>query len=68
MVSVARDCLAMYRKNEDIINLGAYSQGANPRIDKAIKVNEQVMNVLRQKFTEKISRTDAYNQLAKALR
>jgi len=68
VVSVARDCLAMYRKNEDIINLGAYSKGANARIDKAIKVNEQVMNVLRQKFTEKISRTDAYNQLAQALR
>lgn len=68
VVSAARDCLSMYRKNEDIINLGAYSQGTNARIDRAVRVNEKVMDTLRQKFTEKISRTDAYGQLAEALR
>jgi flagellum-specific ATP synthase len=68
LASVARDCLSMYRKNEDIINLGAYTKGANARIDRAIRVNDEVMEMLRQRFTDHVSRSDSFKQLAEALK
>lgn len=68
VAGVARDSLSMYRKNEDIINLGAYSKGANARIDRAIQVNDQVMEMLKQPFVDRVSRIDAFNQLAEALK
>lgn len=68
IASVARDCLSVYRKNEDIINLGAYSSGANPRIDRAIRVNEKVMETLKQGHADFVPRLEAYSQLQEALR
>lgn len=63
----ARDYLALYRKNEDIVNLGAYARGTNARIDQAIRVNERVMHFLRQGHTECISRNESYQTLSKLL-
>ena len=34
-----RTLLSTYRKAEDLINIGAYSEGSNPRIDEAFKEN-----------------------------
>ena len=33
-----RENLAVYRANEDLINIGAYVAGSNPRVDLAIKM------------------------------
>jgi flagellum-specific ATP synthase len=43
-----REALATYRQSEDLINLGAYVSGANPRLDSAIKGRADLMNFLRQ--------------------
>jgi FliI/YscN family ATPase len=43
-----REALAMYRQSEDLINLGAYVSGSNPRLDSAIKARGDVMRFLRQ--------------------
>ncbi len=63
----ARDLLSVYRKNEDIVNLGAYVQGTNPRIDMAIRTHEKVMNFLKQDYDEKTSREESYATLAELL-
>lgn len=68
LVAAARDYLALYRKNEDIINLGAYAHGANRRIDEAIRVNDKVMRFLRQEYRESATRDESYTQLAEMLR
>lgn len=68
IAGLARDCLSVYRKNEDIINLGAYASGANPKIDRAIRVNERVMEVLRQGHADFVSRSDSFAQLTEAIR
>ncbi|HKD07459.1 MAG TPA: FliI/YscN family ATPase [Bryobacteraceae bacterium] len=43
-----REALAMYRQSEDLINLGAYVSGSNPRLDSAIKARGDLMRFLRQ--------------------
>ena len=43
-----KDLLAAYKESEDLINVGAYAKGSNPRVDKAIVIYDQVMLLLRQ--------------------
>jgi flagellum-specific ATP synthase len=43
-----REALALYRQSEDLINLGAYVSGSNPRLDSAIKSRAEIMRFLRQ--------------------
>ena len=61
--AISRDYLSLYRKNEDMINLGAYASGANGKVDAAIQVHERVMGFLRQKHTERVPVSEAYAQL-----
>ncbi|MEX2262728.1 MAG: FliI/YscN family ATPase [Bryobacteraceae bacterium] len=43
-----RDAMATYQRAEDLINLGAYAAGSNPKIDSAIGVRERLNEFLRQ--------------------
>ncbi len=47
-----KEILATYRKAEDLINIGAYVAGSNPKIDYAIKMIEKVNGYLRQGIEE----------------
>jgi len=68
VVSNARDLLALYRKNEDLINIGAYTKGTNPRIDLAIEKYESLARFLRQPFHEKVSRQSSFEQISAILK
>ncbi len=48
VASFLRDLMAAYRENEDLINVGAYSRGSNPKVDKAIAIYDDLMNLLKQ--------------------
>ena len=48
----ARDVLASYAEAEDLINIGAYVKGSNPKIDYAINKIEAITEFLRQGFNE----------------
>lgn len=50
-----RDLLSAYQESEDLINVGAYSKGTNPRVDKAIKIYDELINFLKQNQDEVIS-------------
>ena len=50
-----REILATYREAEDLINIGAYVRGSNPRIDRAIALIDKVNNLLRQDIMESTS-------------
>ena len=67
-ISDARDLLSLYRKNEDLINIGAYKKGSNARIDKAIKKHEVLMDFLRQRPHESISRPECMQKLLELLK
>src|SRR2546429_1691209 len=43
-----RDLMATYRKSEDLINIGAYKRGSNPRIDTAIDRSTAINAFLKQ--------------------
>ncbi|OPJ63276.1 flagellar protein export ATPase FliI [Clostridium oryzae] len=50
--SYVRDLLATYKDSEDLINLGAYVKGSNPKIDKAIEYHEAILSFLKQRMME----------------
>ena len=43
-----RDLMAAYRDNEDLINVGAYAKGSNPKVDKALVIYDELMDLLKQ--------------------
>lgn len=43
-----REAMATYQQSEDLINLGAYVAGSNPRLDRAIKLRHPLLEFLRQ--------------------
>lgn len=60
-----RNILATYRDNQDLINIGAYSQGSNPQIDKAIAMIQVINDFLQQHTNEKISYAETISSLVK---
>ncbi len=48
-----REALSSYRSAEDLINLGAYVSGSNPKLDNSIRRREQILAFLRQDSAEK---------------
>lgn len=47
-----RETLAVYRDAEDLINIGAYKAGANPKIDRAIKLIDPLNDFLKQQVDD----------------
>ena len=58
-----RDLMATYEKNADLINIGAYIAGNDPKIDLSIKLNEEINSFLKQSIKEKINFTETVNTL-----
>lgn len=52
LAGTLRDCLAAYQEAEDLINIGAYVDGSNPRVDRARRLIERVNIFLRQGMDE----------------
>jgi flagellum-specific ATP synthase len=68
LVGEARDLLSVYRKNEDLINIGAYTPRSNPKIDRAITKYPALMNFLKQNSVEIVSREDSFEQLRQIMK
>jgi len=47
-VNRVREALAIYEEAEDLITIGAYKPGSNPRVDWAISCIDEINNFLRQ--------------------
>ena len=62
-----REALATYQRSEDLINLGAYTAGANPALDKAIQVRPRVLEFLRQKPEERTSLEETWQRMQRLL-
>ena len=56
--------MAAYKRVEDMINIGAYAQGSNPEIDKAIETRPLTNAFLRQDVIEPVSLEDSLRQLS----
>jgi len=58
-----REWLATYNKAEDMINIGAYAKGSNPKIDVALEKIDGVNAYLVQRSDERESIDDAFSSL-----
>lgn len=58
-----REVLAVYKEAEDLINIGAYKPGSNPKIDYAIAMIDEVNSYLKQKVNEKSNLNSAVEML-----
>ncbi len=44
-----------YRRSEDLINIGAYARGSNPKIDQAIRMIDGMNDYLKQEVNNKVT-------------
>ena len=58
-----REMLAIYRDAEDLINIGAYVDGSNPKIDRAKARIDSVNAFLQQRSSEPTSSEDTLRQM-----
>jgi flagellum-specific ATP synthase len=65
--SLARENMAVYRKNQDLINIGAYPMGTNPVIDQSIHLQEPLKQFLRQRIGEGFTPAQSWQMLSDAL-
>jgi flagellum-specific ATP synthase len=62
-----REIMATYREAEDLVNIGAYSAGSNPKIDYSLARIEAINNFLRQDINEQADIYDTVSQMEKLL-
>ncbi len=65
LAAAAREQLALYRKNEDLISIGAYQKGANAALDRAVALHEPLRDFLRQSVHDHTPRADTFTRLQK---
>jgi flagellum-specific ATP synthase len=58
-----KSILATYRKAEDLINIGAYNQGSNARIDEAMAMIDDINAFLQQAVEQKVEYAECLAQL-----
>lgn len=58
-----RDNLATYKKSEDLINVGAYVKGTNPKVDVAIDLIDSINGFLKQSTDSHIAYEDTLDNL-----
>lgn len=59
-----REAMATYQRAQDLILLGAYTAGTNPKLDAAIRARGELENFLRQDSEAKSSREETLQKLS----
>ncbi|MBX7143848.1 MAG: FliI/YscN family ATPase [Oligoflexia bacterium] len=67
LAAQARDVLATYREAEDLITIGAYKPGQNPRVDRAVQLIDKLNAFLKQSADHKVPLQDSWQQLIQVL-
>jgi len=62
-VSKFKQMYSTYKKNEDLITIGAYTKGSDTRVDRAIMLEPTLMNFLKQDMHEPTSYNESLEQL-----
>ncbi len=62
-----RKILALYRENKDLIDVGMYQPGTNPRLDIAIQMMPQINAFLQQRTTDIVSMDTTINTLVQMM-
>jgi flagellum-specific ATP synthase len=67
LVARARELMALYRRNQDLISIGAYPAGSNAAIDEAIRLREPLNRFLRQAVHEGLPFDQSWSALGEVL-
>ncbi len=67
LAGTAREVLSAWREAQDLVDVGAYVPGQNPRVDRAMRVIEGLNGFLRQGINDRIAFDAAIAQLATVL-
>jgi flagellum-specific ATP synthase len=62
-----RQLYAVYRQSRDLISVGAYKRGSDPRVDAAIEAWPRIVDFLRQDMYDRVSFADSARSLATLL-
>jgi flagellum-specific ATP synthase len=63
MAREVRRLYSLYQQNRDLISVGAYQRGADPRIDKAIEKNAAILAFLQQDMNEPVGMSQSLSDL-----
>jgi len=64
LARVLKQAYSLYEENKELITIGAYARGSDPRIDKAILIKPRLDHFLQQGMKDSISYNDCLTQLA----
>ncbi|HEY8158919.1 MAG TPA: flagellar protein export ATPase FliI [Methylobacter sp.] len=67
MARELRRLYSLYQQNRDLISVGAYQPGSNPRLDKAIEKNPAILDFLQQDMDEPVDINRSLQELAMLL-
>jgi len=59
-----REALALYHDSQDLIQLGAYVAGTNPKLDSAIRCRPEIIDFLRQDAATFCPLNETFGRLA----
>ena len=62
-----RDIMGVYEKNADLVSIGAYKAGTNPKLDHALKKIDAINQFLMQGVDEAFSYEESLNQLRRIM-
>jgi flagellum-specific ATP synthase len=62
-LQVIKEQIATYHANRDLITIGAYQRGSDPRIDAAIAAYPQIMELLRQPIDSSVSMAESLSAM-----
>ncbi len=62
-VSKIKEIISTYREAEDLINIGAYVKGSNPKIDYAISMVDSINELFKQKIDEHLPIEDTFKKV-----
>ncbi len=61
--SLLRELMSAHRDHEDLISIGAYRKGANPAVDLAVEMEQEINGILRQRVEERADYAQARDLL-----
>lgn len=62
-VNKFKQMYSMYKKNEDLITIGAYTPGSDTRVDRAILMQPEIMKFLKQDMHEPMAYKESLEEL-----
>ena len=67
LASRLRDIMAVYEKNSDLVSIGAYKSGTNPKLDYALTKIDAINQFLTQDINESFTYEQSLEQLRRIL-